>query len=170
MRGLRFAWEGDDLDLRLGNRWIRVGHVGRSLEGSWAAHVECHQHTEWDTKAEARSEVEREAARLLLEQLSFCLADMKEVSKLDEEEIGGALMDRGGATPEEIETMKHMLGFGRTEEPGWRNYGCWATDNAKLAEMERKGLVERLHTINNGRDTYWRVTTRWAETLGARLR
>lgn len=76
----------------------------------------------------------------------------------------------GGATTAELETMRHMLGFGHhCVHPGWRNYGCYPTDDPKLLEMERKGLVRRGRVINDGRDAYFAVTEAWCKALGVEV-
>lgn len=69
-----------------------------------------------------------------------------------------------GATTAEMSTMRHMLGAD-SRSPGFRNYGAYEDDDPKLAEMVRKGLVEKADMISGGLRYYF-VTPAWCKALG----
>lgn len=63
-------------------------------------------------------------------------------------------------TPEQLETLRHMLGINtpRDKEPKpYRDYYCAAKGDKKLAELARLGAVERVDTVLWSGDYY--ITT-----------
>lgn len=75
-----------------------------------------------------------------------------------------------GATPEEIEIMRHALGDNGHATPGWRNYYCESADDSLLLSMVERGLMIAGATLNEGRDRYYAVSPKWVEALGIRIR
>lgn len=69
-----------------------------------------------------------------------------------------------GATPEEIATMRHMLGAD-SPSPGFRNYGAWDDDDPHLNAMVDKGLVRKANMIPGGL-RYYVVNDEWCKGLG----
>lgn len=63
----------------------------------------------------------------------------------------------------ELEVLQHMLGNNRRNglTPGWRNCFCAGLegkDYETLLRLEKKGLVRRGPTINEGQNQYWFAT------------
>lgn len=65
----------------------------------------------------------------------------------------------------ELNIMRHTLGA-ESRSPGYRNYYCASEGDEVLEAMVAKGFMDRLHTINGGRDRYYSVPPQWRKVMG----